>query len=79
MPSLIFADCIELLHFGCKEYNQPDFSIDHLVMSICRVSSCVVRRGCLLWSVYSLGKPLLAFDLLHCTERPNLPVTPGSS
>ena len=30
------------------EYNQSDFSIDHLVMSMCRVFSCVVGRGCLL-------------------------------
>ena len=47
--------------FGCKEYNQSDFSIDHL----CRVFSCVFGRGCLLWPVCSLGKTLLAFTLLH--------------
>ena len=47
-PCLVFADCIELLHFGCKEYNQSDFGLDHLVMSMCRVFSCVVGRGCLL-------------------------------
>ena len=29
-------------------YNQSDFSVDHLVMSMCRVFSCVVGRGCLL-------------------------------
>ena len=46
--SLVFADCIKLLHFQCKEYNQSDFGVDHLVMSMCRVFSCVVRRGCLL-------------------------------
>ena len=34
-------------------------------MSICRVISCVVGRGCLLWPVRSLGKNLLAFALLH--------------
>ena len=34
-------------------------------MSVCRVLSCVVGRGCLLWSVRSLGKTLLAFALLH--------------
>ena len=34
-------------------------------MSISRFFSCVVRRGCLLWPVCSLGKTLLAFDLLH--------------
>ena len=31
----------------------------------CRVFSCVVGRGCLLWPVHSLGKTLLAFVLLH--------------
>ena len=55
----------ELLHLCCKEYNQSDFSIDHLVMSICRVFSCVVGRGCLLRPVRSLGKTLLTFALLH--------------
>ena len=34
-------------------------------MSVCRVFSCVVGRGCLLWPVTSLGKTLLAFALLH--------------
>ena len=35
------------------------------MMSMCRVFSCVVGRGCLLWPVRSLGKILLAFFLLH--------------
>ena len=34
-------------------------------MSMCRVFSCIVGRGCLLWPVCSLGKTLLAFALLH--------------
>ena len=34
-------------------------------MSICRVISCVVGRGCLLWPVCSLVKTLLVFALLH--------------
>ena len=34
-------------------------------MSMCRVFSCVVGRGCLLWPVCSFGKTLLAFALLH--------------
>ena len=34
-------------------------------MSTYRVFSCVIGRGCLLWPVRSLGKPLLAFALLH--------------
>ena len=35
------------------------------MMSMCRVFSCVIGRGCLLWPVHSLGKTLLAFALLH--------------
>ena len=35
------------------------------MMFMCRVFSCVVERGCLLWPVCSLGKTLLAFALLH--------------
>ena len=48
-----------------KEYNHSGFGIDHLVMSMCRVFSCVVGRGCLLWPVRSLGKTLLALHLLR--------------
>ena len=62
-PSLVFADCIDFSIFGCKEYNQSDFSVDHLVMSMCRVFSCVVGSGCLLWPVHSLGKILLTLSL----------------
>ena len=64
-PSLVFADCMSFSIFGCKEYYQSDFSIDHLVMSMCRVFSCVVGRGYLIWPVPSLGNTLLAFDLVH--------------
>ena len=42
-----------------------DFGVDHLVMSMCRVFSCVVGRGCLLWPVCSLGRTRLAIALLH--------------
>ena len=44
--------------------NRSDFGIDHLVKSMCRVISCVVGKGCLLWPVCLLTK-LLAFALLH--------------
>ena len=47
-PGLFFADCIELLHFCLRRINQSDLTIDHLVMSMCRVFSGVVGRGCLL-------------------------------
>ena len=41
--------------------------VDHLMMSMCRVFSCVVGRGFLLWPVHFLGKTLLVFALLHST------------
>ena len=34
-------------------------------MSMCRVISCVIGGGCLLWAVHSLGKTVLAFALLY--------------
>ena len=55
-------DYIELLYLWPQEYNQSDFSIDHLVRSICRVLACVVGRRCLLWPVHSLRKTVLAYD-----------------
>ena len=45
------------------------FGVDHLVLSTCRVFSCVVGRGCLLWPVCSLGKTLLAFAQLHSQAK----------
>ena len=49
-------------------------------MSMCRVFSCVVGRGCLLWPVCSLGKTLYSLcPASFRTPRPNLPVTPGVS
>ena len=35
------------------------------MMSMYRIFSCVVGRGCLLWPVHFLGKTLLVFALLH--------------
>ena len=63
--SCFFLILQSLFIFGYKEYNQSDFSIDHLVMSMCSVIYCVVGRGCMLWPVCPLGKTLLAFALLH--------------
>ena len=48
-------------------------------MSLLRVFSCIIGRGCLLWLLCSLGKTVLTFALLHFTSRLNLPVTPGVS
>ena len=46
-------------------------------MSMCRVSSCVVGRGYLLWPMRSPGKTVSLCPAWFCTPRPNLPVTPG--
>ena len=48
-----------------KECNHSDFGVDHLVISMCRVFSCGVGRGCSLWPVCSPGRTLLGFALLH--------------
>ena len=48
VPSLVFADCIELLHLWLKKYNPSYFIVDLMVMSMCKVVSCVVGIGCLL-------------------------------
>ena len=63
--NLVFADCKELLYLQLQKYNQFDFDIDHWMMSMCSIFSCIVELGCLLWPVCSLGKTLLAFALLH--------------
>ena len=49
--------------FSCK-YNHSVFSIDHLVISMCRVVSCVVGKG-VCYDQCSLDKTWLAFALLH--------------
>ena len=48
LPVLFLLTVESFSIFGCKEYNQSDFGVDHLVMSMYRVFSCVVGRGCLL-------------------------------
>ena len=51
--------------FVYKECSQFDFGIDHLVMSMRKVVSCVAEKVCLLWPVHSLMTIQLAFALLH--------------
>ena len=65
--------------FGCKEYNQSGFGIDHLVISMCRVFSCVVGKGYLLGPMCSPDKTVSLCPASFCTPRPNLLVTPGTS
>ena len=48
-------------------------------MSMCRVFSYVVGRGCLRWSVHSLGKIVSLCLATFYTSRPNLPATPAIS
>ena len=79
-PSLVLLIVQSFCISCCKEYNQSDFGIDHLVMSMCRVISCVVGNGCLLWPMCSLGKTLVSLcPASFCIPRPNLSVTPGIS
>ena len=66
-----FSFSSSLFSLDCKEYNQSDFSIDNLVVSMCRVFSFVVGRRCLLWPVHSLGKTLITlWPASFCTPRP---------
>ena len=57
--------------FGCKnksinkKKSQSDFSIDNLVVSICRVLSCIVGKVYFLWLVGSLEKTLLDFAMFY--------------
>ena len=66
-----FSFSSSLFSLDCKEYNQSDFSIDSLVVSMYRVFSFVVGRRCLLWPVHSLGKTLITlWPASFCTPRP---------
>ena len=67
------------MHFGCKEYIQSDFSVDHLVMSMCRVFFCVVGRVFVMTSAFSWQNSISLCPASFHTPRPNLPVTPGVS
>ena len=44
-PGLVFADVHSFSIFGHKECNQSDFSIDHLVLSMCKVSLMLLKKG----------------------------------
>ena len=48
-------------------------------MPMCRVFSCVVGRGWLLWPVHSLSKTLLAFALLHSVFQGQICLLPQVS
>ena len=65
--------------FGCKEYNQFYFCINPLVISTCRLGSCIVGRGFSIISVLSWQNSISPCPASFCTPRPNVPVTPGIS
>ena len=50
LPVLFLLTVGSFSVFGCKEDNQSDFSIDHLVMSMCRVVDIVDRVPDELWT-----------------------------
>ena len=65
--------------FGCKEYNQSDFSVDHLVMSMCSLLLCCWKRVFPMTSAFSCQNSVSLWAASFCTPWPNLPVTPSSS
>ena len=62
---------------AAKMENQPDFGVDYLVMSMCRVFSCVVGRGFVMTSAFSWQNSLC--PVIFCTLRLNMPIPPGVS
>ena len=62
---LFVSDCIDCLHLWLQRIKSIWFWYWLFGVSMCRVFSCVVVRGCLLWPVHSLGKTLLSCALLH--------------
>ena len=53
LPVLFLLTIQSFSIFGCKEYNQSDFGVDHLVTSMCRVISCCWKRVFAMTSVLS--------------------------
>ena len=45
LPVLFLITVWSFSIFVCKGYNQSGFTLDHLVMSMCRIFSCVVGKG----------------------------------
>ena len=73
---MFFLTVLSFSIFSCKNYNQSDFGIDHLVMSMCRV----IERECFLGPAHSLQKNSVILCLASFyTPRPKFPITPGIS
>ena len=77
--SYFFLTASSFSIFGCKEYNQSDFSIDHLMMSRYSLLLCCWKRVFAVTSVFSWQNSVSLYPASFCTPRPNLPVTPGVS
>ena len=56
---------------------KPDFSIDHLVMSMCRILSCCWKRVFAMSSVFSWQNSVSLCLASFCTPKLNLLFTPG--
>jgi len=79
LPVLFLLTVESFSIFGCKECNQSDICIEHLVMSMCRVLSCVVgREWVVVTSVFSWQNSVSHCSASFCTPRPNLSFAPGS-
>ena len=67
--NLVFADCIELLHLQLKEYNQSDFAIDQLVMSMCSHLLHCWKRVFALTILFSWQNSVSFCPFSFCTPR----------
>ena len=65
--------------FGCKEYNQSDFGVDHLMIFMCGLLLCCWKRVFAMNSAFSWQNSISLCPASFCTPRPNLPVTLGVS
>ena len=68
-PSLVFAHFIKLLLLWLQRIQSVLFWCWLSGDVHFRVFFCAAGRGCLLWPVWSLGKTLLAFALLHSKAK----------
>ena len=78
LPVLFLLTVYSFSIFGCKEHNQSDFGIDHLVMSMCRVL-CFWKRVFAMTSAFSWQNSIGLCPASFCTPRPNIPVVTGIS
>ena len=56
---------------GYRGCNQCDFSIDHLVMAMCKVVSCVVENVFAITSSFSWQNSISLWPTSFCSPRPN--------